>query len=209
MARKKTVKKAKKTLRNQAKAKVAMMNSVEMMEKNFKNMPKQVAVQCQKELATVRQYEKKLSVELKKAQILVKEIKAKCVTLASKKTSATSKKQLAAAKKGLVSANTAIKEMTAKWSQLTKQIAALRDKQGKFTALSKELSKFDTQRAKTAKKAAPAKKAAKSKKTKTHRSKKSSPTIMEESAQTMHALSATSHDELQEIETTDKDVTLA
>lgn len=198
MARKKIARKAKKTIRNQAK--VAMMKSVETIEKTFRDMPRQVVALCQKELSTLKQHEKKLAVELKKAQSLVNAIKDKCSILENANRTASTKKRLAAAKKGLVKANTAVKEMTAKYNQLDKQINSCTDTQNKYVALSKELSKFDTQWKKLAKKPSAPKKAAK--KTAT----KSSKSIVEAGIETTHEAATVAQEAQHDAESTEIEV---
>jgi molybdopterin-biosynthesis enzyme MoeA-like protein len=186
MRRKKAAKpvkaKAKKTTRIQSKKQV-VMNMADKMEKNFKEIPRQIVAQCRKELATFKQQESKLSTEFKKASALAKAIKAKCATLAKAKTTATVKKQLAAAKKGLKHATDAISAMSAKIEQIKKQIKVTTDKQNKFLAISKELSSFDKTWAKKTIK--PAKKAPK-KSVKAKKAKSAAPVKHDDSAHNTH-----------------------
>jgi hypothetical protein len=153
MSRKKVAKsvKAKKTVRNQVKAPV--VNQVAKMEKSFKAAPSQLAAVYRKDLATLKQQDKRLSGELKNALALTKAIENKCMTLAQAKATATLKKRLAAAKKGLSNANAAVKAMSAKAAQLNKQMQTLADKEKMFVALGKELSSFEKNWSSTAKKA--------------------------------------------------------
>ncbi len=145
MRRKKAAKtvKTKKTKRSRAKKQSSTMNSTDKMEKQFREIPGQLATQCRKDLATFSKQESRLSKELKKALSLSKAISAKCDNLTNANPTATVKKQLASAKKGYKKANDAIAAISAKFQQITQTIENLTDKQNKYLAIEKELNQFD------------------------------------------------------------------
>ena len=204
--------KSKKVTRTQSKPKAVMTNSVDHLEKSFKQFPNQIATQCRKELATLKQQEKKLASELKKAVSLTKAIEHKCAALSKQKSSATVKKQLASATLGFKKANLASVEMSRSLEKIKLQIAALASTANKFSALTKEINKFDKEWTIKAKQAAAtlaakksAKKAAKKKVSKSKAAKEEVKKIISSIQDTVATISH--QDEAIETESTDETTT--
>lgn len=165
-----------------------LMTSAEKMEKDFRNMPGQIATCYRSELMTVKTQEGKLKNELKKVQANVTNTEKKIAAIIKKnskpnaKVTAASKKAIVAAKKIQVIANKSAKDLANKLTQIHKTLVALDGKQAKFTALGKllgqlekEISKKVVKTAKPVKQQAKATKSAKpvkAVKTKTRKSNK-------------------------------------
>ncbi len=135
--------KAKKTASKRPTKNVGMV-STSAMEKEFKSMPAKLAAQYRKEALTAKLQEKKLSADLKKAQVLNKAILVKQTKTGTKATP-TAKKQLATIKKTLSKSNSSITQLSTQIGKVKKTIAALAQKQVKFSTIGKELAKLNKQ----------------------------------------------------------------
>jgi len=144
---------------------VSMKKSTLMLaqevEKDFLGMPAKLAALYRSEVAALKQQEKKLGTELKKAKADKKAAEAKQAALAKAKNTATAKKQIAAAKKASVEAGKMIKTIIAQLEQASKNGQKLAAKQTKFSQISIQLVKLDKQLSKTAHKVVKARKKAK------------------------------------------------
>jgi hypothetical protein len=171
MSRKKVIKKptAKKATTTNAKrpAKKAVSTGTDSVEKNFRDTPAKLIAQFGKELSGLKQQDKKLQSELKKAQAQKKTSQKQSVTLAAKhkaKPNATIKKQLATQKVTIEKITKIIAGVTAQINVLKLATKALTQKQNKQTAIHKLLTAFEKQWEIKARQAAapkPRKKAAK------------------------------------------------
>lgn len=152
MSRKKT---AKINLKKPASKQLAKLG--ESMEKDFRSMPSKIAAQYRKDLANLKQQTKKLAADLKKAQAQQKTAKAKLVALASK-SNATAKKQTVTVNKNLKAHTAAVSNLSSKLEEVKKLSKIISQKQAKFIALGKELSKIEKQLEEQSKKAKAVKK---------------------------------------------------
>lgn len=145
MARKKVAKttKAKKpTAKNST---VSMLNT---MEKDFRATPAKLSAQVRKDLAGLKQQEKKMKGELNKAQAQVKTNKKQFALLTAKnksKPSATTKKQLAASKQNQDKFTKNLTAVTAQMNNMKQQVKTTALNLKKFAAINKTLSDFDKQ----------------------------------------------------------------
>ncbi len=147
MQRKKNAKpvKAKNNIKRQPKS---VMTPAQVIEKEFNEAPAKLMTQFRKELTALKQQEKKLKSELKKAQVQKKVAKNKRTALVNKtkmNNTAAAKKLLNAAKQHYDQVCSLIQDLSTKCDNLKKQSSLLSEKQSKFTALSKHLKQFEKQ----------------------------------------------------------------
>lgn len=135
----------------------------ESMEKDFRSMPSKIAAHYRKDLANLKQQTKKLAADLKKAQAQQKTAKAKLVALASK-SNATAKKQTVNVNKTLKAHTATVSNLSSKLEEVKKLSKIISQKQAKFIALGKELSKIEKQLEEQSKKVKAVKKAKATKK---------------------------------------------
>jgi hypothetical protein len=126
------------------------------LEKDFRDIPAKLVAQLRKDVATLAQQEKKLKVELKKADAQKKVSKNKHAVLAvkaKKKPSATSKKLMNVAKMAHDKTLKTIQDLTKQLEPIKAEMKATAAKQAKFTAIVTQLNQFEKQWALKAKKA--------------------------------------------------------
>ncbi|MDR3477326.1 MAG: hypothetical protein P4M14_04775 [Gammaproteobacteria bacterium] len=126
------------------------------LEKDFRDIPAKLIAQLRKEVATLAQQEKKLKVELKKADAQKKASKTKHAALtlkAKKKPSATSKKLMNLAKMTHDKTLKTIQDLTKQLDQIKAETKTVATKQAKFAAIATQLNQFEKQWALKAKKA--------------------------------------------------------
>lgn len=168
MSRKKTAKRNAKTpTTNKAFA------TVQQIEKEFHQVPGQLAGLLNKEIVSLKQQESKLKAALNKASAQVKHSQAQIKSAEKNKHTAAGKKQINAAKKALATASKLHTSLTKELTQLAKTLEAHNTHQAKMNALRKHLSQFGKIWASLAKKAkAKAKPKAKAKSAKRNTAKK-------------------------------------
>lgn len=162
MPRKKVAKTAKTTkkVNSKSRPKAIALSAVDLMEKEFSALPEKMSTQSRKDLASLKQQEKKLKSELKKAQAQKKIAKNKRVTLTAKskssKSTAASKKLLTAAKQAYDKISDAVTDVSNRYDAVKKQAKELATKQARFAALAKIIAQFEKECAIKAKKSAAA-----------------------------------------------------
>jgi hypothetical protein len=146
MQKKKSAKPAAKTKKtNATRQPKVTLNPVQMLEKDFHETPAKLVSHSSKELATLKQQEKKLKSELKKVQSqkkIGKNKRAALIVKAKKNASATNQKLLTAAKQAYDLACKSALELTAKYNDLKSDIKTAAQNNSKFVALNKHLTQF-------------------------------------------------------------------
>jgi hypothetical protein len=146
----------------------------ESMEKDFRAAPAKIAAQHSKDLAVLKQQEKKLMNELQKIEAKHKSSKVKAAALANK---ANAKKAvIAAAKKLADTLAKSVTEAAAKLQATKAQCKEVAQKQARFATISKQLTQIEKQLDAKAKEAkAPKAKATKARKKTTKNAKSTAP----------------------------------
>lgn len=135
----------------------------ESLEKEFRSIPAKLSALYRNEIAGLKQREKKLSDDLKKAEARKQMAKKKSEIIAKKGTPA-AKKQLAAAKKHIKKAHDLVSNLSTQIQEVNKLRKGATAKHAKFAGIKIQLSKIEKQvdtkvkkpkRAKTQKKVKP------------------------------------------------------
>jgi hypothetical protein len=128
------------------------------LEKTFKELPGRLAAQGRKDLGVLKQKEKKLQAQLKKATTQKTTATKQQTTLTGKyktKPTAAGRKQLATSKLGVTKATGAVKDLTTQLAALKAQIKTQTSHTGKYAAIGKHIAAFhkawDVKTAKTVK----------------------------------------------------------
>jgi hypothetical protein len=142
------VKKAAKTKRATASRKPARSTSSAShgLEKTLKDLPSKLVAYYRKEVATLKQQEKKLHTDLTKAHTQHKTALKQQTILTAKhkaKPSDAGKKQLSKNKDAIAKHSKSVGELTGKLNQLKTNTVTLAHKQGKYAAIGKQHSALD------------------------------------------------------------------
>lgn len=135
--------------KNQKKAKTS--SSIQMMEKEFKNMPEKLIQQLRKDTLSLKKQELDLNLSLKKMQKqkkLMDSQQASLVAKSQEKTSKSIKKQLLAVKKNAIKLNKSLTTVTSDILKIQNQLSIASAKQAQFLYIKKEIAQLD-KRAKT------------------------------------------------------------
>lgn len=130
-----------------------IMVSVQKMEMDFIKTPFKMTAQLDKEIKTYQKQENKLTKALNKINNQVKKAQASIQSAAKAKTPAAGKKQLKIAKKIYKQASDIQATTNKQLQTVSKTLENLLTQQAKFTALGKSLNQFNTEWAKSLKKA--------------------------------------------------------
>lgn len=133
------------------KVKTATLTSVQALEKTFRDLPAKLILQCQKELATLKTQEQKITKALQKNLTLKKNTQKKLATLTAKskgKLTAVIKKQLLSFKKILTQLEKETSTFMTQLKQMKEQAATLVQKQKQFSSMTKLLATLEKEVAK-------------------------------------------------------------